>query len=384
MNWGGLNYTDPDTQMLMIKQFEDVISTPHVSEMNTGQLWMADLLIWGTRMCPANFDRPEFDELRCGRDQLHEATQSFCAAQWVENRHGLRLKRFTSPDDEVCLPHEGGICRPGEMMHFQDLRDLNLTQETAKGKEFCPVIGNWTDDQWQFCLVQWRNKTGFSGGRFVLEEPQGSETDCPGVFEKDENFTWPIMFSSGPTMFSFDLFSHQATLDMMDETRAFCDDNPELHCWLSGIAFDYWTQYQGIFDVLIELGGYSTLVGFVIAFVFLVTKIGLERRYPGGKVFMGSLIGALLIAVAILLTLVSVVGISILVEVSLTGFSNMSFVLSVGKFTGVERIVFTTSSHSLVSQALLSSMRFTLLPDGCVLTCRTLLRWTVWSTPCRS
>jgi len=131
-------------------------------------------------------------------------------------------------------------------------------------------------------------------------------------------------------MFSFDLFSHQATLDMMEQTRSLCDDSPKLHCWMSGIPFDYWTQYEGIFEVLVELGGYSTLVGFVIAFGFLVTKLGLERRHPTGKIIGGSLIGALLIAVTIVLTLVSVVGLSIASGVSLTGFSNMSFVLSVG------------------------------------------------------
>jgi predicted RND superfamily exporter protein len=48
------------------------------------------------------------------------------------------------------------------------------------------------------------------------------------------------------------------------------------------------------------------------------------------KIFLGSLVGALLIALTIIMSLVTVVGLSILANVSLTGFSNMSFVLSVG------------------------------------------------------
>ena len=38
MNWGALEYTNPDTQMKMIKQFEDVVGTPHVAEVDTKHL----------------------------------------------------------------------------------------------------------------------------------------------------------------------------------------------------------------------------------------------------------------------------------------------------------------------------------------------------------
>jgi len=75
---------------------------------------------------------------------------------------------------------------------------------------------------------------------------------------------------------------------------------------------------------------YTTVTGFAIAFVFLFGKLSFEKRYAQSKIFVGSLIGACLITVTIILSLVTVVGISILSDVSLTGFSNMSFVLSVG------------------------------------------------------
>jgi hypothetical protein len=253
MNWGNIEYTDPDTQMKMIKQFESVVETPHVAEVDTKQLWMANFLIWNSRMCLDNFDRSEFAELECGRDQFHNETQSSCEATWVPNQFGLRQKIIVNPTDEMCYPNEGGICRSGSSMHPADLEDMGiLDPDSVRDEVYCPVVSDWTDEKWQFCLTQWRAKTGFSGGRFLLDDPQGSETDCTGVYEKDEALTWPIPFSSGPTMYSFDMFSHEETLVMMDETRTFCDDDPDLQCWLTGIAFDYWTQVLTNLDWLLS------------------------------------------------------------------------------------------------------------------------------------
>jgi len=79
-----------------------------------------------------------------------------------------------------------------------------------------------------------------------------------------------------------------------------------------------------------ELASYATAVGFAIAFAFLFFKLKFENRFPIKKVFFGSAVGALLIAVTMILSLVAVIGLSILSGVNLTGFSNMSFVLSVG------------------------------------------------------
>jgi len=243
INWGALDYTDPTTQLKMIKQFEDVVATPHVAEVDTKRLWLADFLMWTTPHCEENFDRENFDILECGRDQIFDpSTNLTCSATWVSNDIGLREKTFQSIMDEVCYPHEGGICRPGKEMHPVDLISLGLDPtdpDSYQDESYCPTIDGWSDAQWQFCLVQWRNTTGYTGGRFILEEDLGSPiSDCQGSYNNDENFTWPIPFSSGPTMFAFDLFSHQDTLDMMEETRSICDDDEELHCWLTGIPFD--------------------------------------------------------------------------------------------------------------------------------------------------
>lgn len=64
--------------------------------------------------------------------------------------------------------------------------------------------------------------------------------------------------------------------------------------------------------------------------MFLMSKLLSEKRHPRGKVFGGSLIGSFLISLTTMLSLVCVSGLSVLFDVSFTGFSTMSFVLSVG------------------------------------------------------
>jgi predicted RND superfamily exporter protein len=117
----------------------------------------------------------------------------------------------------------------------------------------------------------------------------------------------------------------------------------------------------------VELGGYSTLVGFFISFVFLFTKLSIEGLYSRRKIFFGSLIGAGLIAMTIILTLISVVGLSVLAGVSLTGFSNMSFVLSVGFAVEysvhiIARWLRANSSYSTSLSRVQFTMSFLMLP----------------------
>lgn len=86
-----------------------------------------------------------------------------------------------------------------------------------------------------------------------------------------------------------------------------------------------------------------------------------------GIVFGGSLIGAFLIAVTIIFTLVPVIGLSILFEVNLTGFSNMGFVLSVGFAVEysvhiVSRWMRADSSHATSFDRVQHTMSFLMLP----------------------
>ena len=164
-----------------------------------------------------------------------------------------------------------------------------------------------------------------------------------------------------------DLFSHQITLDMIKETRAVCDDSEELHCWLSGIPYSFWEQYFEIFEMLASLSGYATAVGFGIAVIFLFGKLYFERHHSTGRIIVGSVIGACLIAIAIIFTLVPVVGLSILAGVKLTGFSNVAFILSVGFAVEysvhiVSRWIRADMSHATSLARVQHTMSFLMLP----------------------
>jgi len=336
INWGELDYSNPDIQMQMISQFERVIDTKYMAEVDTKQLWLPQFQIWTTRHCGDNFGRSTFDERICGRDQIYDKDNSTCAGMWTENKYGLRETLFSDPTfgdplDDTCLAYTGGICRPGSQLFPAEIEEMNLVNVTdPSSMSFCPVISGWSDDKFKFCLEQWRAVTGASGGSFLTETGTATETECSGVTLNDAELKWPVKLTTGPTMFAFDLFSHEDTLDMMRETRAICDNDEEVHCWMTGIPYDYWSQYDGIFEVLVELSLYAVAAGFGISLLFFLGEFAHAGTHSCGAVVGGSIIGAFLIAVTMVMTLVPVVGLSALAGVNLTGFSNMSFVLSVG------------------------------------------------------
>jgi hypothetical protein len=235
MNWGAVDYSDPRKQMLLIKQFEDVVGTPHVAEVDTKKLWLADFAIWTTHQCGENFDRDDPAVLECGINQVYPADNTTCIGTWTPNSLGLRDKVF--PDDlDTCIAFEGGVCRPPNQMHPDDLTLID--DKDAAADSWCPVIEGWNNDKMRFCLGKWRELTG-SDGRLVLKNETGTPAECEGEFHNDETVEVPIPYSVGPTMFAFDLFTHEITLDMIEETRAICDDDPEIHCWLSGETIDF-------------------------------------------------------------------------------------------------------------------------------------------------
>lgn len=232
MNWGAVNYSDPTNQMSVIKQFEAVVLTPHVAERDTKSLWLADFAVWTTYQCRENFDRDDPEVLECGINQVYPVDNTTCTGTWTPNSLGLRDKQFA--DIDTCIVFEGGVCRPRNQMHPHDLALIDDEEDRDKAVDsWCPVIEGWTDDKMRFCLGKWRELTG-GDGRLVLMNETGTPTECEGEFYDDETVKLPIPYSVGPTMFAFDLFTHEITIDMIKETRAICDDDPDIHCWLSG------------------------------------------------------------------------------------------------------------------------------------------------------
>jgi hypothetical protein len=328
MRWGALSYEEPMTQMKMIRQFEQVTESSKVSQTDTDQLWMGSFLIWSSRLCKNNLVLKDFDQRQCGYDKTFTADGSVCAATWTENTIGLRNYFLPEPDDPKCYNFAGGICRKGKNMHPADMEELRIDPILNQDQSYCPVIEGWSAEKWQFCLKEWRTITGTDAG-FVLQQERGTAKECSGEYETDQDIVWPLPISTGPTMYAFDLFAHEDTLDLMDETRTFCDDDEETHCWLTGIPYDYWTQYEYIYQTLLRCGGYSSAVGFLISFCFLCLSAISQGRHSIAKIFWSSLIGSFFIFVTIVLSFIVVVGLSLCAGVSLTGFSNMSFVLSV-------------------------------------------------------
>jgi hypothetical protein len=120
-------------------------------------------------------------------------------------------------------------------MHPDDIKELSETTILYDDDVFCPVIANWSVEKWQYCLMKWRNFTKSSSGLLIFNEDHGSSTECDAQYNNDQNVSWPIEYSAGPMMFAIDLVSHEATLEMMSQTRAVCDKNETLHCWMSGV-----------------------------------------------------------------------------------------------------------------------------------------------------
>jgi hypothetical protein len=231
MNWGPIDYTNPDTQLKMIKQFEDVVATEYVAKTDTKFLWIADFAIWSTRQCDDNFDRENPEVFECGGDQYHAETDSYCAGSWVRNTYGLNEKNFADPRG-ACQPYENGICRSSGQMFEADLQEAGYDPVLDNTTIWCPVM-DWEDEKFLFCMTKWRNITNFSGGRFVFESEEATPTTCDGEYYRDQQLQFPVPFSSGPTMFSFNMLSHALTLEMLEQTRKVCDDG-EIHCWMTG------------------------------------------------------------------------------------------------------------------------------------------------------
>lgn len=233
MHWGVNDYTNTTVQMRMIKQFENVIATKNVVDVDTKRLWIAEFTMWATTLCEDNFGRNDFKKLACGRDQIF-GNRSVCSATWTPNTLGLREQIFTEYGDEVCLSREGGICRPLSRLPPDDRLIIDPAFSVSPNASFCPTLEGWSADKWKFCLLQWRNITGSTNGAFRLEAGKGSDTNCSGVHNNDQEVTWPILYSSGPKMIAYEMFSYDELLSMTRETRKYCDDDGVLHCWLQG------------------------------------------------------------------------------------------------------------------------------------------------------
>lgn len=189
------------------------------------------MALWTTRQCDYNLKIEAPEDRNCGRDQFY-TDDSVCAGTWKPNTYGLRETYF-SGDDEVCQPYDGGVCRPTSQMHPDDLVDLGIDPLNISDVEatasWCPVFEGWDDGKLEFCTRKWFEIVDGTGGLVV-----DTETACEGESCEEYMVKIPIPYSSGPSMTASGVVSHELTLEMMHQTRSFCDDNPNLKCWMSG------------------------------------------------------------------------------------------------------------------------------------------------------
>mmetsp|Transcript_3113 Transcript_3113/g.3680 ORF Transcript_3113/g.3680 Transcript_3113/m.3680 type:complete len:1362 (+) Transcript_3113:138-4223(+) len=365
VSWGALNYSDPEEQMRMIKQYEDIVSTPHISKTatDTKWLWIADFNLWTTSQCEANFGRADPDVKKCGKDQIFPIDNTTCSGTWKNNTLLLKLKTFNDPRD-VCKTFEDGICRPKDEM-FED----DLIGTSASDTSFCPVFEG-SEAKFEFCLEKWREHTGGGGGLLVEKDTATPYEDCAGEYYSDDKITFPIAYSASPSVFANDLTSHKETIDMIEETRKYCEKADEgLHeCWMTGIPFDYWEQYLDVETVLLTITCTSIAVGFAVATLFLlVTLMMSPHGHSAKKIVVASVVGGLLIAMTSILCVIPVIGISILVGVSLTAFSNMAFVLSIGfaveySVHVVHRFISAPNTLASAHDRVVHTMKFLTMP----------------------
>ena len=342
MSWGRVDYTKSETQLKMMKQFEDVVNNNYIARSDTKWLWIADFNLWTTRHCTANFAPEDPNEKACGRDMTYTGdavdSDTRCEGKWITNTIGLSNKIIIPilVEEEECnsaSPFEGGICRRSVDMFQEDLDEIGAS--VSDDVSYCPVFEGWSKEKLKFCVEKWRYFTGGSGG-LLVKEGTSSKYEKDGVVQdgeylNDGEIESPIPISNSPTLFANKLFTHEDTVKMIRQTREFCDDDSEIHCFLTGIPFDYWEQYLTVDEVLLTLSCTSVAVGFVAAFIFLLIMLNpADADFGIFNRIVSSLLGAILIAITIIMCLVPVIGLSFIFDVSLTAFSNMAFVLSVG------------------------------------------------------
>merc|ERR1712178_239909 len=273
VNWGQLDYTDPNVQLQMAREFEDVLGTAHGAGqgVKTSLVWTAALAEWGK----ANNTDPA------------------CRSAWRENTLGLRMNTA------------GGIC------------------EAHANSSRCPVMEGLSQEQLAQCIKKWQD----SDTKFAAIAPgipmNSSDGKTPLV---------PIRFSSasGSVLFAYNLATTDDYTSMIKETRQYVDDDATLKSWMSGIPFDYWEQYLTIVQLMLIIGGLSILAGFVISFAFIFVELTLNQRGSILQRLLSSGLGALLIAVTSAASLVSVVGFCGLAGIQLSGFTAISCVMSTG------------------------------------------------------
>jgi len=300
ISWGQMAYEDPNIQLRMARQLEDVLTVPTVAAegVQTSTLWTAALALWavppeyGLSACMPS---DSFTRGRCG-----PVVDQKCTATWVANTYNLRLAS------------QGGICYLAS--------DLGLVSSTSSDGSYCPVLSGLTQREYADCVASWKKS---SLQYNVIGPSLPMEAD-------GETFKVPIQYSEFTSLFGINLYETDDYVDMIEDTRRYVDDDSSMWAWMSGIPYNYWEQYLTVVDTLLWIGITTVLAGWAIGMVFLFLELTFQSRGTLLARAIVSLTGSFLISLMSLLSLGVVVAFCAWNNVRMSGFTAMSCVLSIG------------------------------------------------------
>jgi len=312
VNFGELDYNDPEVQMHMIDIYEKVIATPYSTKVDTKTLWTASLALWGTYDCMV----VGMGE-KCGADNTGPSGP--CLSEWVENTRGLKL--------DTADPSGGvGVCKLGA-----DIKVAYGTTSTYDATtEYCPVFSGWSDEKLAECIGFWRTR-----GIAVATYSVGASLNTSAYYDWTPTFPLKRTAADGNAMlYNVGIQGNKGYVDCIETTRKLCDedDSDGMHCWLQGIAYDFWSQYVTLFETASTVAGYAGAAGFVISFVFLAVSFLADGRLKasvGGKI-CAALFGSFIILLLCAMSIVTVFGITTLAGSSFTILLLTSVLTAIG------------------------------------------------------
>eukprot|EP01048_Picozoa_sp_COSAG05_P006283 COSAG05_NODE_401_length_10253_cov_23.087453_6_plen_1145_part_00 len=202
--------------------------------------------------------------------------------------------------------------------------------------EFCPVF-DLPQADFDTCVDLWHA----NDGTYALISP-GIKKDPAGGLRSDIQYSQ----AGGSSTYAINLHTTDDYLKMIRDSRKECDTAPTLipsksgkydvelepiHCFMSGIPFNYWEQYLTIEDFLFETIAFAVLAAVCVAVLFLVLELILSGKASSVlKAVQAALVGAVIIACMIAVSVITVVGFIGWLDVPLSGLTAMSSLMTVG------------------------------------------------------
>lgn len=298
MHFGQLEYWKSDVQLEMARVFEGVVETDYVSVLTTDNVWTMKLALWGTGHC---FGLSKVG--KCG-------SEWGCHGTWVEDTLGLKNVSSRNP----------GLCRLGSSIIPNPLAGETASSYVAD-KVYCPAMPLAGEKELAECMRKWVVHGG------------GALPGCP--VERDEvTPQLPIKVTDvrNDNFYTINLYTNADYVNAIDQTRAFCDRSEKLHCWMTGIAYDFWEQYLTIWSFAARTLSLALLMGFFLSFVFLVVSFRIEalETVPLDRQIKAALAGSSFIVLCMILCVFSSFGICCMLGLKFSVLTIMSYLMAIG------------------------------------------------------